>query len=180
MAVDPCERIEYLMRCIGTLMKFDCTRCGKCCMVSGKHIHIERKLGERDYYCRDLLTNNLVIAHVESPYLPKFREKEVYQEENDQCHFLVRTPEGYSCVVYNTRPLSCRNFKCCRMRIYHGGKNLVGTIKGRRSLSTTDQDLEILWNDRIRVLEIADDGQWDMKVKKILEDTGYTVELYNS
>ena len=33
-------------------------------------------------------------------------------------------------------------------------KNLVGTIKGRRSLSTADPDLEKFWNDRIRLLEI--------------------------
>ena len=44
-------------------------------MVSGKHIRIERKLGERDYYCRDLISNNLVMAHVESPYLPGFWDK---------------------------------------------------------------------------------------------------------
>ena len=66
------------------------------------------------------------------------------------------------------------------MRIYHDGKNLAGTIKGRRSLSSTDADLETLWNDRIRLLGIEEDGQWDMKVKSVLEDAGYTVELYNS
>jgi len=162
------------------MMKFDCTRCGKCCMVSGRHIHIERKLGERDYYCRDLVSNNLVMTHVESPYLPEFREKGVNMDDDEQCHFLVRTTEGYACVVYNTRPLSCREFKCCRMRIFRGGKNPVGTIKGRRSLATTDQELEKFWNDRIRLLEIPEDGQWDMKVKKVLENAGYTVELYNS
>ncbi len=149
-------------------------------MVSGKHIRIERKLGERDYYCRDLISNNLVMTHVESPYLPGFREKGGYQEDEDRCHFLVRTREGYACVVYNTRPLSCREFKCCRMRVYQGEKNLIGTIKGRRSLSTMDPDLEKLWNDRIRLLGIEEDGQWDMKVKKILEDSGYIVELYIS
>lgn len=149
-------------------------------MVSGKHIRIERKLGERDYYCRDLISNNLVMTHVESPYLPGFREKGGYQEDEDRCHFLVRTREGYACVVYNTRPLSCREFKCCRMRVYQGEKNLIGTIKGRRSLSTMDPDLEKLWNDRIRLLGIDEDGQWDMKVKKILEDSGYIVELYIS
>ena len=148
-------------------------------MVSGKHIRIERKLGERDYYCRDLITSNLVVAHVESPYLPVFREKGGYREEIDQCHFLVRTPEGYACVVYNTRPLSCREFKCCHMRIYRG-KKLVGTVKGRRGLTTTDPDLEKLWNDRIRLLEIDDEGQWDIRVKKNLEESGYIVELYTS
>jgi len=147
-------------------------------MVSGRHIHIERKLGERDYYCRDLISGNLAMAHVESPYLPVFREKGGYNEGNDQCHFLVRTTEGYTCVVYNTRPLSCREFKCCRMRIFRGEKNLVGTIKGRRSLTTTDPDLEQLWNDRVRLLRIEEDGQWDIKVKSILEESGYTVELY--
>jgi hypothetical protein len=149
-------------------------------MVSGKHIRIERKLGERDYYCRDLITNNLEMTHVESPYLPVFTEKGGYREENDQCHFLVRTPEGYACVVYNTRPLSCREFRCCHMRIYRDRKNLVGTVKGRRGLSTTDPDLEKFWNDRIRLLDVTEDGQWDMKVKKFLEDAGYTVELYTS
>jgi hypothetical protein len=149
-------------------------------MVSGRHIRIERKLGERDYYCRDLISGNLVMTHVESPYLPLFREKGGYLEGNDQCHFLLRTTEGYACVVYNSRPVSCREFKCCRMRIYRGGKNLAGTIKGRRSLSTTDPDLEKLWNDRIRLLKIEEDEQWDIKVKTVLEDAGYTVELYTS
>ena len=59
-------------------------------------------------------------------------------------------------------------------------KNLVGTVKGRRGLSTTDPDLEKLWNDRIRLLEIDEEGQWDIRVKKILEESGYTVELYTS
>lgn len=162
------------------MMKFDCTRCGKCCQVSGRHIRIERKIGERDYYCRDLISGNLVVAHVESPYLPVFREKGEYQGDAPGCHFLVRTDEGYSCVVYNTRPLSCRQFKCCHMRIYSGKKHLSGTIKGRRDLSAADPELEQLWNSRVRPLAIADDGQWDMKVKKILEDAGYYVELYHS
>lgn len=162
------------------MMKFDCTRCGKCCMGSGRHIRIERKLGERDYYCRDLISGNLTMTHVESPFLPVFREKGGYLEDNDQCHFLIRTTEGYACVVYNSRPVSCREFKCCRMRIFRGGKTLSGSIKGRRSLSTADPDLEKLWNDRIRSLQIEDDGQWDIKVKTVLEDAGYTVELYNS
>jgi uncharacterized protein len=155
---------------------FLCTRCGKCCLVSGKHITIERKLGERDYYCRDRITGNLVMARVEAPYTPYFRQKT--DENSDRCFFLISTPEGYTCAVYSTRPLSCRNFRCCHMRIFLPDGAVAGTVKGRRSLSTDNTDLIRVWDDSVRDLRIENDGQWDNEVVERLKSAGYRVELY--
>jgi uncharacterized protein len=160
-------------------VKFNCTRCGKCCQALGRHIRIERQTGDRDYYCRDLLSNNLVTVHIEAPYLPVFKEKSGRGgPDTEPCPFLVHTPEGYACAVYSTRPLVCREFQCCRMRIFLPGGAVAGTIKGRRSLTTNDRSLQEIWNARISPLTIENDGQWDNTVKNILENAGYRVELY--
>jgi Fe-S-cluster containining protein len=160
-------------------VKFNCTRCGKCCQSLGRHIRIERKTGERDYYCRDLLSNNLVTVHIEAPYLPVFKERSgPGGADAGLCPFLIQTPEGYACAVYSTRPLVCREFQCCRMRIFSPGGVISGTIKGRRSLTTEDQSLQVVWNTRISPFKIENDGQWDNTVKHILESAGYIVELY--
>jgi Fe-S-cluster containining protein len=160
------------------IVKFNCTRCGRCCVSLGKNIRIERKTGGRDYYCREIISNALVMVHIEAPYLPVFREKSDSGDTGGQCPFLVQTPEGCACAVYSTRPLICREFQCCRMRIFSREGISAGTIKGRRSLSTENDSLLKVWDTRIRPLDIGNDGQWDMKVKEILESEGYKVELY--
>jgi uncharacterized protein len=160
-------------------VKFSCTRCGKCCISLGKHIRIERKAGPRDYYCRDMISGNLSAVHIDSPYVPFFLEKSVDNAgEENQCPFLVLMPEGYACAVYPTRPLICREFQCCRMRIFSPDGLVAGTIKGRRSLVTNNRQIQDLWDNRIKTVELENDGQWDMLVKRILEDEGFTVELY--
>jgi uncharacterized protein len=159
--------------------KFTCTRCGACCVSLGNTIRIERKAGPRDYYCRDRISGNLSLVHIEAPYVPFFRETS--HDERDPgkgCTFLVRTPEGCSCSVYQTRPLLCREFQCCRMRIYRPEGRAVGTVKGRRSLSTDDPGLRDLWNAEIAGLNIEHDGTWDLRVRDILEKAGFSVELY--
>jgi uncharacterized protein len=159
--------------------KFTCTRCGACCVSLGNTIRIERKVGSRDYYCRDMISGNLSLVHIDAPYAPFFRENpEEDREKGKRCTFLVLMPEGYACAVYQTRPLICREFRCCRMRIYSPDGQVAGTVKGRRSLSTDNPDLRKIWDADVPALSTEHDGTWDLQVKEILEKAGFTVDLY--
>ncbi|HTY15755.1 MAG TPA: YkgJ family cysteine cluster protein [Methanoregulaceae archaeon] len=157
--------------------KFACTRCGACCVSLGNTIRIERKAGPRAYYCRDVISGNLSLVHIEAPCVPFFQEARG-REQGKGCAFLVRMPEEYACAVYQTRPLLCREFQCCRMRIYRPDGQVAGTVKGRRSLSSDDPGLRELWNAEIAALSTEHDGTWDLQVKKILQNAGFTVDLY--
>ena len=47
------------------MAEFVCDWCGKCCRSFGEFIRIERRLTERDYYCRYGINNDLVLVHVQ-------------------------------------------------------------------------------------------------------------------
>jgi len=159
--------------------RFMCTRCGACCVSLGTTIRIERKAGPGYYYCRDLISGNLALVHIDSPYAPFFRENSGNcEEKGKRCPFLVLMPEGYACAVYQTRPLICRDFKCCRMRIYSPDGRAAGSVKGRRSLSSGNPDLRAIWDAEIACLSTENDGTWDRQVKAILEKAGFNVELF--
>jgi len=160
-------------------VKFTCTRCGACCVSLGTVIKIERKAGPRDYYCRDAISGNLSLVHIEPPYFPNFEENlSGVRETGKRCPFLVLMPEGYTCAVYQTRPLICREFRCCTMRVFSSGGNPEGTVKGRRSLTTGNPDLRKIWDTLVVPLHEEHDGRWNMLVKTILEKAGFIVELY--
>ena len=50
------------------MTEFVCDWCGKCCRSFGEFIKIERKLTDRDYYCRYGITNDLFLVHVQPEY----------------------------------------------------------------------------------------------------------------
>jgi uncharacterized protein len=166
--------------CTGSgAVKFTCTRCGACCISLGNTISIERKAGPRDYYCRDAISGNLTLVHIDAPYAPFFKEGSGESEgKGKRCPFLVLMPEGYACAVYQTRPLICREFQCCRMRIFTSKGQIAGKVKGRRSLATDNPDLRSIWDTKIAGLKVDNDGRWDMLVRDILEKAGFIVELY--
>jgi Fe-S-cluster containining protein len=160
-------------------VKFTCTRCGACCISLGNTIRIERKAGPRDYYCRDAISGNMALVHIDAPYAPFFKEGSGESDgERKRCPFLVLMPEGYACAVYQTRPLVCREFQCCRMRIFTSGGQITGKVKGRRSLTTDNPNLRDIWDTKIAGLQVDHDPRWDMLVKEILEKAGFIVELY--
>jgi uncharacterized protein len=160
-------------------VKFTCNRCGACCISLGRTIRIERKSGPRDYYCRDAISGNLALVHIDAPYAPVFKENSGGSEEGGRrCPFLVMMPEGYACAVYQTRPLVCREFQCCRMRIFTQDGQIAGKVKGRRSLSTDNPDLRNTWDTKVAPLQVDNDGRWDVLVREILKKAGFIVELY--
>lgn len=139
------------------MVKFECDRCGKCCRSYGEFIRIERQLNDRDYYCRFGITNELFLAHVQSEYADAIAEEyeQAGEPGNDKnrkkCIFLQkdRNGKGFTCAIYPTRPLICREFQCYRMVIYNSGGQLCGRVLGRNELETTDEDLANIWKEKI-------------------------------
>ena len=135
---------------------FECDRCGKCCRSFGAFITIERQLSSRDYYCRFGITRELFLAHVEPEYADEIAEKYEEGESGDdasrkKCIFLQKEPDGngFTCAIYPSRPLICREFQCYRMVIYNRDRQPCGTVIGRNELTTADEDLAKLWTEKV-------------------------------
>ena len=138
------------------MVRFVCDRCGKCCRSFGTYITIERQLSSRDYYCRFGITRELFSAHVEPEYADAIAEKYDVGESGDdtsrkECIFLEkeRHGHGFTCAIYPSRPLICREFQCYRMVIYNRDRQQCGTVIGRNELKTTDEDLAKLWAEKV-------------------------------
>jgi Fe-S-cluster containining protein len=165
---------------------FKCNSCGKCCSSFGSLISIERQLGDRDYYCRYSLTKEIFPVHVDAEYTDEVSErvsrKEYVQVSSakNACPFLCGKPrgDGFSCAVYATRPVVCRQFRCYRMIVYDSRGNLLGKVIGANGISTQDATLAQLWKEQIAAIPHAhppgsNDPAWIKKVNEILAAHGY-------
>ncbi|MCC7565013.1 MAG: YkgJ family cysteine cluster protein [Methanomicrobiaceae archaeon] len=159
---------------------FACTRCGKCCMGFGRYVRIERQVSGRDFLCRFTLTGERSALRVEDRYRSLFADTSQHARHPAWCPFLrkVRDEETYVCTVYSTRPSFCRSFICCTMRIFDTAGTPVGSVKGRRSLSTGDAELGRCWAERVAPLTTDDDALWRSQAAAALEEAGYRVEIY--
>jgi Fe-S-cluster containining protein len=143
------------------MVRFDCTRCGKCCQSFGGFIRIERKLTDRDYYCRYGITNELFLVHVQPEFAKEISDEFSKGGETKKdpakkgCIFMRKNPagEGFACAIYPTRPSICREFKCYRMLIYHTSSGeLRGKVIGINELRTQDEILAAIWKKKISQL----------------------------
>jgi hypothetical protein len=143
------------------MAKFDCTRCGKCCQSFGEFIRIERKLTDRDYYCRYWITNELFLVHVQPEFAEEISDEFSKGGETKKdpaqkgCVFMRKNPagKGFACAIYPTRPSICREFKCYRMLIHHiPSGELRGKVIGINELKTQDEILAAIWKEKISQL----------------------------
>ncbi len=167
------------------MAEFICDWCGKCCRSFGEFIRIERKLTERDYYCRYGITNDLVLVHVQPEYAEvvsgTYSEKKPESENPEKkCPFLWKNPDGngFVCTIYPTRPPVCREFRCYRMLIHNSGGKLVGRVIGQNEIKTADDSLATLWKEHISHLPHSCkpnelDPGWTTNVQAILGRHGY-------
>jgi len=152
------------------MVKFDCNRCGRCCMSFGKLIRIERQVTGPDYFCRDGTTGELFLVHV----LPEFADEieEACMEPDPTgphsslqgCVFQKpdRDGRGFACAIYPTRPAICKKFICYRMLIYHQESGEVrGRVIGLRELRTDDEALVAIWDKEIGCLPYLPGTQRD-------------------
>lgn len=161
---------------------FECTLCGKCCMhAGGELIEVEKRLTGRDFLCRQKIVGGTFRARVEERFLDAFADASENRKHPSWCPFLRALPgeEGkYACTVHNSRPLICRSYTCCAMRIFDSGGREVGKVKGRRSLVTEDAAFRRCWDEGVAPLAIDDDIAWRTEVATVLGRAGYRVEAY--
>ena len=143
------------------MARFNCTRCGKCCRSFGEFIRIERKLTDRDYYCRYGITNELFLVHVQPEFAREISDELSTRGETKKapaqkgCIFLRKDPagEGFACAIYPTRPSICREFRCYRMLIHHiPTGELRGKVIGINDLRTEDVILAAIWEEKVSQL----------------------------
>jgi len=167
------------------MAEFVCDWCGKCCRSFGEFIRIERKLTERDYYCRYGITNDLVLVHVQPEYAESVagtcsEQKPGSENPEKKCPFLQKNPDGngFVCTVYPTRPMVCREFRCYRMLIYTSKGELVGRVIGENDIRTADEALSTIWKEHIAHIPHSHkpntpDAGWMANVMAILGRHGY-------
>lgn len=167
------------------MAEFVCDWCGKCCRSFGEFIRIERKLTDRDYYCRYGITNDLVLVHVQPEYAEAvsgtFSEQKPGSDTLEKkCTFLRKNPDGngFVCTIYPTRPPVCREFRCYRMLINNSKGELVGRVIGQNEIRTSDETLAALWKEQVSHLPHnhkpnAPDISWMTSVMTILDNNGY-------
>jgi hypothetical protein len=136
------------------MVKFDCNSCGKCCKSFGEFIKIERKLTDRDYYCRYGITNELFLVHIQPDFVDAFADQSQNEAYSQWCPFMRKNNDGkgFICTVYPMRPLICREFQCYRMLIANRNGQVCGRILGHNELTTSDEDLKKVWKDHIAPL----------------------------
>ena len=167
------------------MTEFVCDWCGKCCRSFGEFIRIERKLTERDYYCRYGINNDLVLVHVQPEYAEEVSADVIWIRNRD------RTPgkkmclpdeksqgDGFACTIYPTRPPVCREFRCYRMLIHNGEGQLAGRVIGQNEIRTSDEALATIWKEHISHLPHSHkpnepDPGWTTNVLAILGQHGY-------
>jgi len=149
-------------------------------MGFGDYIRLDRQINEYNFVCRLLLTNERFNPRVEPQYRELFKDRTQLEKNPRWCMFLRKIPgeERYACTVYQTRSGFCRSFACCRMRIVGRDGTILGSVKGRRSLSTEDAGLRRYWTEHIAPLAIDDDAAWQERVQVLLKEAGYGVECY--
>ena len=167
------------------MAEFICDWCGKCCRSFGEFIRIERKLTERDYYCRYGINHDLVLVHVQPEYADEVSRALLDQNQGSgapekKCIFLMKNPKGtgFACTIYPTRPPVCREFRCYRMLIHTREGQLVGRVIGQNEIRTADESLATIWKEHISHLPHSHkpnkpDPGWTTKVLAILGQHGY-------
>lgn len=189
------------MACDTRMAIFICNGCGKCCTSLGRYIRIERQLTSCDYYCRNQITNEIFLAHVQPAFADEIDELYLSGQldspgSGNGCIFMRKKPDGPGviCAIYPARPQICREFRCYHMVIFNAGNKEAGRMVGKSDIQTADPELARIWNDEIKPLAKAFASQspadtkhipetpfignpgWMEKVSAILSTHGYRAE----
>ena len=162
------------------MAEFVCTLCGRCCMGMGKYVKIAGVMGNQ-VIARHEIGKETFHATIERAYRDDFDPDDESPDHPEWCPFLrqIEGEEQYVCIIHATRPQFCRDFVCCRMRIYSTDGRVLGRVRGTTLLSTTDTGLQELWDREMSRLSTENDAEWMEQVRERLETDGYVVEIYD-
>ncbi len=160
---------------------FTCTRCGKCCISLGRHMHIIRSVSPFSHSLRTRVSGETLHVQVSPAFRKLFLSRSPPAFEPGWCPFLRRTADGfYVCTIYPSRPSVCRTFRCCTMRIFDKAGGEAGKVKGRCSLSTVDPALREIWDREVMPAAGLPEEQFATLCISILASHGYGCEIYDS
>jgi len=160
------------------MTKFECDHCGQCCKSFGAFFKIERKISDRDFYCRYGITNELFPVHVSAENADLFTPSLPIEVIPNACPFLRknRNEAEFTCTIYPTRPRVCRDFRCYHMIIHNPEGEVCGKVSGRFDLKTSDERLTKLWKENVGSIPRQDHAAWMQAVITILSAHGYRGE----
>jgi len=179
------------------MVSFCCDNCGKCCVSLGSYITVERQLSERDYYCKNGITGELFLVHVQGDASGEIDDDFALSGPGvsglrKSCVFLRKNPlgSGQICAIYPTRPKICQDFRCYHAVILNPADEIVGRMVGKSDINTSDPKLTIIWKDKIKPCFqpvnhspgekregfSPEDSMWIEKVSSILEPFRYRIE----
>ncbi|MDD1672115.1 MAG: YkgJ family cysteine cluster protein [Methanomicrobiales archaeon] len=158
------------------MARFECSRCGRCCMNFGHYIIIEGQLEGGRFSCYSRLSGEHFVAQL----MESRRNGTSGRGRTYPCPFLKNEPrsERYLCAIYPTRPNFCREFRCSHMDIFNSAGERVGRVGGKKSLLSKDRPLLTFWDREISPLATDDDQTWLPRAQSMLENAGYRVVRY--
>lgn len=155
--------------------RFSCTLCGRCCFGMGKYIRIIGQLGMNQIVVRHDITGETVYATIPRKYRDDFDFAEARSVTEGRCPFLSEEDGVYPCIIFDSAPAFCRNFICCRMRVFDMAGTQVARVKGRDSVLTDDDAFSEWWKNAIAALP---DENWEEMASSLLEKKGYRAVWY--
>ena len=156
-------------------MVFTCRQCGTCCLYMGDYIVIEHQIGSFEFACESVSTGTPFIARIDDDKHQIFLDHAFSDQHPTACRFL--RPDGglKRCVIHESSPCQCKNYRCVVMRILDPQGNHIGTVTGTLSLHSNDPALRSVWEAaERRISNLSEDAE--LWLQKYLESQGYRVE----
>ncbi|OPX72613.1 MAG: hypothetical protein A4E39_01428 [Methanoregulaceae archaeon PtaB.Bin152] len=150
-------------------------------MSLGRHMHVEKSLSPFSHTLRVLVTGERIPVQVNPAFRDLFLWGTPPAYETGWCPFLRKEGDGtFVCTIYSSRPVICRTFRCCTMRILDEAGSEVGKVKGKSSLSTADPVLRQIWEREVLPSSTLPEAQFARHCRTVLASHGYTCEQFDS
>jgi Fe-S-cluster containining protein len=159
--------------------RFECTVCGRCCFGMGKYVRVLGQMGPNRIAVRHDLSNETCYVTIAKEFRNDFDLAEAMGIKSGWCPFLRESGEGiYPCAIYETRPQFCRDFTCCRMRVYCSDGIPVARVTSKSSVLTDDEAFAEWWKKNAASYP-GEGKEWEEGVTRLLSSEGYRVVWYD-
>jgi len=144
-------------------------------MYMGDYIVIEHQIGPFEFACESVSTGTPFIARIDDDKHMIFLDRTFQDQHPSACRFLRPDGDLVRCVIHETSPCQCKNYRCEVMRIFNTHGDRIGTVTGNLSLHSDDAALRKAWDAVERIIpHLSDDAEiW---LQTYLEGKGYRVE----
>ncbi len=147
---------------------FYCDRCGKCCAGLGGTISVLDSPSPGVYRCRNRVTGECWTA----------RGMASVQTGRPGCPFFRQSALGSPgmCMIYNDRPLVCRQFRCYDLAVIGDDGRIVARVKGT-ALTTKDKAIRELFESLAAPTGPESRIKWLADLRALLAAQGFRVVM---